>query len=86
MARWPMVTSLIHDRSKNSDKAMINIGQLAYGDYRMQGKMVFLVHWLLVMMHASVLFLLDFVHPGGHDNSPKEVFGDTTTELLTMQQ
>jgi hypothetical protein len=43
-----------------------------------------LVHWLLVMMIDTVLLVLDFVHPGGH-SSPKEVFGDKATELLTMQ-
>jgi hypothetical protein len=32
-------------------------------------------------MHATVLLLLDFVHLGGHNNSPKEVFGDYTTEV-----
>jgi hypothetical protein len=36
------------------------------------------------MMHEAVLLLLDFVHPGGH-SSPKEVFGATAAELLTMQ-
>jgi hypothetical protein len=37
------------------------------------------------MMIDTVLLLLDFVHPGGQHSSPKEVFGDKATELLTMQ-
>jgi hypothetical protein len=37
------------------------------------------------MMHDTVLLLWEFVHHFAGHSSPKELFGDNTTELLTMQ-
>ena len=39
-----------------------------------------LVNGLVVVMHANVLLLLDFVYPGGHI-SPQVLFGDNATEV-----
>ena len=41
--------------------------------------MSILVNRLVVVMHATVLLLLDFVYPGGH--IPPVLFGDNATEV-----
>ena len=39
-----------------------------------------LVNGLVVVMHANVLLLLDFVYPGGHI-SPQVLFDDNATKV-----